>query len=104
MTAQPTAPSTVHPRSVTLPGLASALDEAAASRHDQLERLQAAGHDPVGDAQQAGLRQTLSEIDRARARIEAGTFGVCTVCRRPISLPRLEFRPWSANCVGCASR
>lgn len=102
-----TADTTIAPtgsRHASLLALAPALEEAAAMRRDQLERLRAAGHDPVGDAQQAGLTHTLEEISRARGRIESGTFGDCTACRGPIALQRLEFRPWSATCVGCTSR
>lgn len=102
MTADTTIASTGS-RHTSLLALAPALEEAAATRRDQLERLRAAGHDPVGDAQQAGLAHTLDEISRACGRIEAGTFGDCTVCRGPIALQRLEFRPWSATCVGCTS-
>lgn len=102
MTADTTLASTGS-RHAALLALAPALDQAATTRHEQLNQLRAAGHDPVGDAQQAGLCHTMEEISRARARIEAGTFGDCTACRGPISLQRLEFRPWSATCVGCTS-
>ena len=35
-------------------------------------------------------RHELDEIDSAQARLEAGVFGVCEGCRRPITLERLR--------------
>lgn len=46
----------------------------------------------------------LGEIDAALARIDAGTFGVCTGCSGAIPAARLEVRPRAALCVPCASR
>ena len=70
-------------------------------------------HDPEGptlafEQSQASaiLEQTrvhLSQIDRALERLEAGTFGSCVTCLRPIPEARLEARPYSTQCVACAS-
>ncbi|MGB0099812.1 MAG: hypothetical protein WBP61_05980 [Nocardioides sp.] len=81
-----------------------ALDEAARTRLDQLDRLPASQDDLVVAAQRSALHQTLVEITAAQERIAAATFGTCTHCHRSISLERLEFRPWSATCVGCTGR
>jgi DnaK suppressor protein len=43
----------------------------------------------------------LKKIDRALARIEDGTFGVCERCEEPISLKRLEARPVTTLCIRC---
>lgn len=88
----------------TLAQLGQALGEAAANRLDQIERLPLAEDDQVAAVQRSALRQTLSEITAAQQRIADGTFGTCTSCGDPVSLERLEFRPWSATCVGCAGR
>lgn len=88
----------------TLARLGQALGEAAANRLDQIERLPLAEDDQVAAVQRSALRQTLGEITAAQQRIADGTFGTCTSCGEPISLERLEFRPWSATCVGCAGR
>jgi DnaK suppressor protein len=40
-------------------------------------------------------------IEHALARIEAGTYTVCEICRGPISPERHEVVPWSATCVEC---
>lgn len=49
-------------------------------------------------------RHELDEIDAAQARLEAGTFGVCEGCHRPILLARLRARPTARLCVPCQSR
>lgn len=40
-------------------------------------------------------------IEDALARISAGRFGVCEVCKRPISKARLEAVPWTRVCRDC---
>ena len=41
----------------------------------------------------------LGEIDGALARIDAGTFGTCQVCGKPIDQERLEALPWATLCI-----
>jgi len=43
----------------------------------------------------------LADIDQALARIDQGTFGMCTNCGKPIAPERLEARPWATLCIGC---
>jgi DnaK suppressor protein len=43
--------------------------------------------------------RTLSEVRDALQRIEAGTYGKCTVCGRPIEAARLEAVPWARYCL-----
>lgn len=40
-------------------------------------------------------------IEEALARIGRGTFGVCEVCKQPISKARLEAVPWTRVCRDC---
>ena len=40
-------------------------------------------------------------IESALARISAGRFGVCEVCKQPISRARLEAVPWTRVCRYC---
>jgi DnaK suppressor protein len=49
------------------------------------------------------LRSQLIELDKALARIESGTYGICEVCARPIAPARLEARPTATRCVICAA-
>ena len=47
--------------------------------------------------------QHLAEIDAALARVDAGTYGRCQVCGRPISEERLAARPAAETCIECAA-
>jgi RNA polymerase-binding protein DksA len=44
----------------------------------------------------------LAAIDDALARLDAGTYGTCTSCHRPIAAERLEALPWTALCIDCS--
>ena len=46
----------------------------------------------------------LKAIDSALARMEAGTYGLCQSCGRPISPERLEAIPWATRCIDCKRR
>jgi RNA polymerase-binding transcription factor len=56
-------------------------------------------------ALQIRLHQTdgrlLRAIEEAVARIRQGTYGVCEVCKQPISKARLEAVPWARHCREC---
>ena len=43
----------------------------------------------------------LELVDEALARLEAGTFGACVRCGRPIAVDRLEALPWAPRCIDC---
>ena len=44
---------------------------------------------------------TIHRIDRALERLDAGTYGVCTRCREPISAARLRALPFALCCRDC---
>jgi DnaK suppressor protein len=46
----------------------------------------------------------LQDVDDALARIDAGTYGVCIDCGRPVPAERLEVRPQAARDVECLRR
>lgn len=46
----------------------------------------------------------LQQVDDAIARLDAGTYGVCANCGRPIPAARLEVRPFATHCVACAEK
>ena len=46
----------------------------------------------------------LRAIEDALARINHGTYGVCTVCKQPISKARLNAVPWTHLCRECKER
>lgn len=43
----------------------------------------------------------LDEIEGALDRIEAGTFGACIDCGKPIPRKRLEILPFAKRCLAC---
>jgi len=56
------------------------------------------------DALAAKLRETLAEVENALSKIEAGTYGECEVCGKPIAPARLEAKPAARTCIDCASK
>ncbi|WP_426514207.1 TraR/DksA family transcriptional regulator [Dactylosporangium sp. McL0621] len=69
-------------------------------------------HDPEGSTiayERAQLtavleatRRRRTDLDDALARLDAGTYGVCERCGRPIPPERLLARPAARTCVACA--
>jgi DnaK suppressor protein len=43
----------------------------------------------------------MQAIEDALARIKRGSFGVCGVCKQPVSKARLEAVPWTRVCRDC---
>jgi DnaK suppressor protein len=50
------------------------------------------------------LQVTLADVDRATAKLEDGSYGLCDVCGKPIGEGRLEALPWAVLCVDDAAR
>jgi DnaK suppressor protein len=50
------------------------------------------------------VSRTLAELDAARERLAAGTYGTCERCGRPIAAERLAARPEARRCIACAAR
>ena len=46
----------------------------------------------------------LAAIDAALERLDAGTYGTCTTCGKPIGDDRLEAIPYATQCIECRSR
>ena len=51
----------------------------------------------VGQAD--ALTATLEDVERALAKLDEGTYGVCDRCGALIPEERLEARPWTSLCV-----
>ena len=49
----------------------------------------------------ADLRRRLNQVERARTKVEEGTYGVCDRCGQPIAEARLEALPESIYCPSC---
>jgi RNA polymerase-binding transcription factor len=50
------------------------------------------------------LRSNLAEVDGALGRIDAGTYGSCERCGKPIDPARLEARPEAGLCIECKQK
>jgi len=50
------------------------------------------------------ISTSLEEVERALAKLDEGTYGVCDDCGEPIAPERLEAIPWTALCVRDASK
>ncbi|MDY6877848.1 MAG: TraR/DksA C4-type zinc finger protein [Chloroflexota bacterium] len=88
----------------------------------QLQRLQSAEYESVGysnhmaddgtDAfdQAVGValkrkvEASLEEIERALAKFDNGTYGICEACGARIDRARLEVLPQAVHCLDCQSR
>ncbi|MFO7298935.1 MAG: TraR/DksA C4-type zinc finger protein [Actinomycetes bacterium] len=46
----------------------------------------------------------LGKVRHALMRIEAGTYGTCESCGKPIPVERLDALPYATFCVECAAR
>jgi RNA polymerase-binding protein DksA len=44
-------------------------------------------------------KQRLAQVDQALARINAGTYGICDICGKPIALERMEANPLATLCI-----
>ena len=50
------------------------------------------------------LRSNLRDVDRALAKMDAGTYGTCERCGKPIGPERLEALPWAMLCIDCKQK
>jgi DnaK suppressor protein len=56
------------------------------------------------DALAGTLLETLQEIEDALEKFDAGTYGQCESCGKPITDARLEAMPAARLCIDCASK
>jgi RNA polymerase-binding transcription factor DksA len=98
------------------------LQEEHLKLQEQLERLEATEYESIGysnhiadDATDAfeqtvgvALRRkvesTLEEVERALAKFDDGTYGLCEVCGARIDRARLEVLPYARLCLDCQAR
>jgi len=50
------------------------------------------------------LKETLSDVERALSKLDAGTYGACELCGKEIGEARLEAIPAARRCITCASK
>lgn len=98
------------------------LQEEQAELGEQLQRLQSAEYESVGysnhmaddgtdafdQAVGAALKRkvkaSLEEIERALAKFDNGTYGICEACGARIDRARLEVLPQAMYCLDCQAR
>lgn len=49
-------------------------------------------------------RQRVRDVQDALVSVDAGRYGICVRCGRPIAPGRLEFLPTATRCVTCADK
>lgn len=49
-------------------------------------------------------QEQLRQVESALQRIEAGTYGTCSVCGKKIPVERLEAVPWTTMCIDDARK
>ncbi|HUQ40387.1 MAG TPA: TraR/DksA C4-type zinc finger protein [Acidimicrobiales bacterium] len=50
------------------------------------------------------LRETLSDVEHALEKMDAGTYGPCESCGNPIAPARLEAVPAARLCMDCSAQ
>jgi DnaK suppressor protein len=88
----------------TLTGSPASTEDAIQASYDVEEREEEAVDLQETDVDQAILdneKTLLAEVQQALARIENGTYGICSNCGQPIPEKRLEAIPWATLCLTC---
>lgn len=67
------------------------------------QSLQIENDDVLKALDEAGRRE-LASVERALARMEAGTYGICVNCGEPIAPARLRALPAAELCIRCAEK
>lgn len=90
-------------------------DHGADPYGDEVKHLDI-GNDGFADSAQAteeraellghieSARHRVQQIDTALRQMDEGSYGVCADCGGEIQPERLEVRPLSVKCVGCAAK
>lgn len=81
-------------------GVTSREADITASNH-MAEDATAAFDQAAAVSLQRGHQAALAEVERALARMTAGTYGLCERCQAPIDFARLKAIPHAALCMTC---
>jgi DnaK suppressor protein len=75
--------------------------------HDARDDVDMSDADVQGDIELALIQmraETLSRIDAALVRLDAGEYGSCADCQGEIAQPRLRALPFAVRCQRCEER
>jgi DnaK suppressor protein len=50
------------------------------------------------------IKDLVEKIDRALAKMEGGTYGICESCGKPIEKARLKALPYASLCLACKKK
>lgn len=76
-----------------------ARDRDAGEVQDAVDEATAAQSTEESLSESSRLSATLMQVRDALQRLQAGTYGICVVCGRPIEPGRLQAVPWSPYCL-----
>jgi DnaK suppressor protein len=82
-------------------------DARVEGRSDGLDELETSGADSRDDVEFALIQmkaETLSRVDAALVRLDAGAYGNCTECQGEIAKIRLRAMPFAVRCTECEGR
>jgi RNA polymerase-binding protein DksA len=71
---------------------------------DSEERAVSRENDEVLEHLEDSGQKELQLLQAALARIDAGTYGICTTCGKQISPSRLKALPYTMTCLRCAHK
>lgn len=81
------------------------LEIAQTTRSRQLAELPPpASDDMVATLHRDSVERLLQDIRGAIARVDDGSYGLCTGCGDGIPEARLELRPWATTCTKCGNK
>lgn len=69
---------------------------------DSEERASSRENDEVLERLDESDREEIHQLQEAITRIETGTYGLCTSCRKNIAPERLAALPYASTCMACA--
>jgi DnaK suppressor protein len=82
-------------------GIRSGRTDRSKQGGDDVDRSDAHSQGDIDLALLQMRAETVSRIDAALVRLEAGTYGSCVECATAISEPRLRALPFAARCQAC---
>jgi len=72
--------------------------------HNFADSSQVTAERGEAEALASKLRETLDEVERALAKLDEGTYGICEGCGSSINPSRLEAMPAARFCISCAAK